>query len=31
MDYYDLKKIVNPLVEELDHAFMVYEKDKEII
>jgi 6-pyruvoyltetrahydropterin/6-carboxytetrahydropterin synthase len=31
MDYYDLKKIVNPIVEELDHAFMVYEKDTEII
>lgn len=31
MDYYDLKKIVNPLVEKLDHAFMVYEKDIEII
>jgi 6-pyruvoyltetrahydropterin/6-carboxytetrahydropterin synthase len=31
MDYYDLKKIVNPVIEELDHAFMVYEKDKEIV
>ena len=31
MDYYDLKKIVNPIVEDLDHAFMVYEKDKQII
>lgn len=31
MDYYDLKKFVFPIVEKLDHAFMVYEKDKEII
>ena len=28
MDYYDLKKIVNPIVENLDHAFMVYEQDE---
>ena len=31
MDYYDLKKVVEPLVENLDHAFMVYKDDKEII
>ena len=31
MDYYDLKKIVEPVVEKLDHAFMVYKEDKEII
>jgi 6-pyruvoyltetrahydropterin/6-carboxytetrahydropterin synthase len=31
MDYYDLKKIVNPVVEKLDHAFMVFEKDEEIV
>ncbi len=31
MDYYDLKKIVEPIVEKLDHAFMVYKEDKEII
>jgi 6-pyruvoyltetrahydropterin/6-carboxytetrahydropterin synthase len=31
MDYYDLKKVVNPIVDLLDHAFMVYEKDKEIV
>jgi 6-pyruvoyltetrahydropterin/6-carboxytetrahydropterin synthase len=31
MDYYDLKKVVNPIIEELDHAFMVYEQDKEIV
>lgn len=31
MDYFDLKKVVNPIVEKLDHAFMVYEKDEEIV
>ncbi len=31
MDYYDLKKIVNPVVDELDHAFMVFDGDTEII
>jgi 6-pyruvoyltetrahydropterin/6-carboxytetrahydropterin synthase len=31
MDYYDLKKIVKPVLEELDHAFMVYEKDQKIV
>jgi 6-pyruvoyltetrahydropterin/6-carboxytetrahydropterin synthase len=31
MDYYDLKKIVLPIIEELDHAFMVNENDKKII
>jgi 6-pyruvoyltetrahydropterin/6-carboxytetrahydropterin synthase len=31
MDYYDLKKIVNPIVDNLDHAFMVYEKDSPVI
>ena len=31
MDYYDVEKIINPLVEKLDHAFMVYKEDKEII
>jgi 6-pyruvoyltetrahydropterin/6-carboxytetrahydropterin synthase len=31
MDYYDLKKIVEPIVEKLDHSFMVYKDDKEII
>ena len=29
MDYYDLKKIVNPIIENLDHAFMVNENDKD--
>lgn len=31
MDYYNVKKIINPIVEELDHAFMVNENDKEVI
>jgi 6-pyruvoyltetrahydropterin/6-carboxytetrahydropterin synthase len=31
MDYYDLKKLVRPVVEELDHSFMVFEKDVEIV
>jgi 6-pyruvoyltetrahydropterin/6-carboxytetrahydropterin synthase len=31
MDYYDLKKIVNPIIEEVDHAFMVYKNDKKIV
>ncbi|MCS7053110.1 MAG: 6-carboxytetrahydropterin synthase, partial [Ignavibacterium sp.] len=28
IDYYDLEKIINPLVQELDHAFMVNKNDK---
>ena len=31
MDYYDLKKIVEPILDELDHAFMVCKKDTEMI
>lgn len=31
MDYYDLKKVVEPILNELDHAFMVYKNDKELI
>jgi 6-pyruvoyltetrahydropterin/6-carboxytetrahydropterin synthase len=31
LDYYDLKRIINPIVEELDHAFLVYHEDKEVI
>src|SRR3970282_2736511 len=31
MDYYDVKKILGPVIEKLDHAFMVYKEDKEII
>ncbi len=31
MDYYHLKDAVEPLVEKLDHAFLVYEEDKDVI
>ena len=31
LDYYDLKKTVEPVFEELDHAFMVWDGDKELI
>ncbi len=31
MDYYDLKKMINPFIEKLDHAFMVYEKDEAVL
>lgn len=31
MDYFDLKKMVNPIIDVLDHAFMVYKEDREII
>ena len=31
MDYYDLKKVVEPILDDLDHSFMVYEKDIEMI
>ena len=31
MDYYDVKEIVAPLVEELDHGFLVYENDTELL
>ena len=31
MDYYDMKKIIGPIVDELDHAFLVNKDDKELI
>jgi 6-pyruvoyltetrahydropterin/6-carboxytetrahydropterin synthase len=31
LDFYDLKKIVNPIVDKLDHSFLVYSGDEEII
>jgi 6-pyruvoyltetrahydropterin/6-carboxytetrahydropterin synthase len=31
IDYYELKKIVDPIVQNMDHAFLVYKEDKEII
>lgn len=31
IDYYDVEKIINPIIERLDHAFMVNKDDKVII
>jgi len=31
LDYYDVKKIIEPLIEEMDHSFMVYKNDKELL
>lgn len=31
IDYYDLKNIVNPIIEDLDHSFMVHKDDKEVL
>jgi 6-pyruvoyltetrahydropterin/6-carboxytetrahydropterin synthase len=31
IDYYDVEKIINPVVEKLDHAFMVNIDDKIVI
>ena len=31
IDFYDIDRIVKPLVEKLDHAFMVNKDDKEVI
>jgi 6-pyruvoyltetrahydropterin/6-carboxytetrahydropterin synthase len=31
IDYYDIEKIVNPIIEKIDHAFMVNKKDKEVL
>jgi 6-pyruvoyltetrahydropterin/6-carboxytetrahydropterin synthase len=31
LDYFDLKQVVKPIVEELDHAFMVNAKDTDIV
>ena len=31
LDYYDVKEIIAPIVEELDHGFLVYEQDKELV
>jgi len=31
LDYYELKKITEPIFEELDHSFIVWKKDKELI
>jgi 6-pyruvoyltetrahydropterin/6-carboxytetrahydropterin synthase len=31
IDYYDVEKIINPIVEKLDHAFMVNKNDKVVL
>jgi len=31
IDYYDIEKIVNPIIEKLDHAFMVNKNDKVVL
>ena len=31
LDYYELKKITEPIFEELDHSFIVWNEDKELI
>jgi 6-pyruvoyltetrahydropterin/6-carboxytetrahydropterin synthase len=31
IDYYDVEKVINPVIEKLDHAFMVNINDKVVI
>jgi 6-pyruvoyltetrahydropterin/6-carboxytetrahydropterin synthase len=31
IDYYDVEKIIDPIIEKLDHSFMVNKKDKVVI
>jgi len=31
IDYYDIEKIINPIIEKLDHAFMVNKDDKVVL
>lgn len=31
MDYYDVSKIVKPVIEKLDHSFMAYENDTPLL
>lgn len=31
IDYYDVEKIINPIIEILDHAFMVNQEDKIVL
>ena len=31
IDFYDIDRIIKPLIEKLDHAFMVNTKDKDVI
>ena len=31
MDYYDMKKVIGPIVDKLDHSFMVNKNDDELL
>lgn len=31
IDYYDVEKIINPIIERLDHSYMVNKDDKELL
>ncbi len=31
IDYYDVEKIINPVIEKLDHSFMVNKDDKAVL
>jgi 6-pyruvoyltetrahydropterin/6-carboxytetrahydropterin synthase len=31
IDFYDIDRIIKPLIEKLDHAFMVNKNDKEVV
>lgn len=31
IDYYDVEKIINPVIEKLDHSFMVNKEDKVVL
>jgi 6-pyruvoyltetrahydropterin/6-carboxytetrahydropterin synthase len=31
IDYYDVEKIINPIIEKLDHAFMINKNDKVVL
>ncbi|MBE0539251.1 MAG: 6-carboxytetrahydropterin synthase [Ignavibacterium sp.] len=31
IDYYDVEKIIHPVIEKLDHSFMVNKKDKVVL
>lgn len=31
MDYYDVKEVIAPLVDKLDHAFLVYQDDTDLV
>lgn len=31
IDYFDVKAVISPIIDNLDHAFMVYDKDTQLI